>query len=174
MIAVSRAGWSAALPFSLGLLALVISTPAQSQISNLPYQAGGNAGVSYGARQAILNDRLLGVRPKNMVRGVDGSLLDTVRRDNQAFLRSPATGAFLPGGSSRRGWATGLGTGLGWGGLSSAYGGALSYRYNVSGVGAESMMQWISMLDYGDGRFYGAGASTGGATPLDQWIVQTD
>lgn len=173
MIAVYR-GWSVVPPLSLALSILIISAPAQSQIGNLPYQAGGNAGVSYGARQAILNDRLLGVRPKNMVRGLDGSLLDTARRDNQVFLRSPATGAFLPGGSPRRGWATGLGTGLGWGGLASAYGGALSYRYNVSGVGAESMMQWISMLDYGDGRFYGVGSPAGVTTPLDQWIGQTN
>lgn len=173
MIAVSKAGRSAALPFSLALLAMIASSPVQAQAGNLPYQPGGGAGISYGARQAVLNARLLGVRPRNLMRGADGSLLDVARRGNQVFLRSPETGAFLPGGSPRRGWATGMGTGLGWGGMSSAYGGALSARYGMGGMAAESMMQWISLLDFGDGR-YGGLPPGGTVTPLDLWIGQGD
>lgn len=145
---------------------------AQAQAGNLPYQSG-NAGMSSGARQAILNARLLGSTPRNLVRGADGSLLDVSRRGSQAFLRSPETGAILRGGSPSRGWSTGLGTGLGWGGLGSAYSGALSYRSR--GSSADSMMQWISMLDLGSSRSYAGGLSAGeSASPIDQWTAQND
>lgn len=160
-------------PIFFAAALLAGATAAQAQAGNLPYQSGG-AGISTGARQAILNARLLGSTPRNLVRGPDGSLLDVSRRGSQAFLRSPETGAILPGGSPGRGWSTGLGTGLGWGGLASAYGGALSQRY-ARGSSAESMMQWISMLDMGSGRSYSGGFSvseTGG--PIDQWTGQND
>lgn len=151
-------------------LLLVSATAVQAQVNNLPYQLG-NAGLSYAGRQAILNDKLLNSRPKNLVRGIDGSLLDVSRRDNQAFLRSPQTGAILPGGSPRRGWATGLGTGLGWGGSINVYSAALSYRYARPG---ESMMQWISMLDMGPSRAYGSYSVSDSESPIDQWTAQTD
>lgn len=149
------------------------ATSAHAQAGNLPYQSG-SAGFSYGGRQAILNAKLLNSRPKTLVRGSDGSLLDVSRRGSQAFLRSPETGAILPGGSPRRGWATGLGTGLGWGGMASAYGGALSYRYGGSGAAGDSLMQWISMLDMGSGRFYGGVSISESGSPIDQWTGQND
>jgi hypothetical protein len=147
-------------------------TTAQAQAGNLPYQSG-SAGLSYGGRQAILSAKLLNSRPRNLVRGVDGSLLDVSRRGSQAFLRSPETGAILPGGSPRRGWATGLGTGLGWGGMASAYSGALSYRYGRSS-GADSMMQWISMLDMGLSQSYAGLSISESESPIDQWTGQND
>lgn len=154
-------------------LALAAVPAAQAQAGNLPYQSGG-AGLSYGARQAILNARLLGSRPQNLVRGADGSLLELSRRGSQASLRSPETGTILPGGGPRRGWATGLGTGLGWGGMASAYSGALSAGYGRSGA-ADSLMQWISMLDMGFGHSYGGDVSSGGSSsPIDLWIGQND
>jgi len=149
------------------------ATSAYAQAGNRPYQSG-SAGLSYGGRQAILNAKLLNSRPKNLVRGSDGSLLDVSRRGSQAFLRSPETGAILPGGSPRRGWATGLGTGLGWGGMASAYGGALGYRYGGSGSGGESLMQWISMLDMGPGRSYVGVSISESESPIDQWTGQND
>lgn len=148
------------------------ATAVQAQAGNLPYQSGG-AGLSYGGRQAILNAKLLNSRPKNLVRGSDGSLLDVSRRGSQAFLRSPETGAILPGGSPRRGWATGLGTGLGWGGMAGAYSGALGNSYARAGAG-ESMMQWISMLGMGPSRSYGGFAISESESPIDQWTGQND
>lgn len=157
--------------FCVAMFAMAGAGPVQAQAGNLPYQSGG-VGISYGARQALLNARLLDSRPRNLVRGPDGSLLDVTRRGNQAFLRSPQTGAVLPGGGPGRGWATGLGTGLGWGGGSGAYSGALSYRY-APGGSAGSMMQWISMLDFSAGRSYGDGLSDAGG-PIDLWIGAND
>lgn len=161
-----------AVLFGTAVLVCASGQVAQAQAGNLPYQSG-NAGISAGARQAILNARLLGSTPRNLVRGPDGSLLDVSRRGSQAFLRSPETGAILRGGSPSRGWSTGLGTGLGWGGLGSAYSGALSYRSR--GSSADSMMQWISMLDMGQGRYYGSGLPAGeSGSPIDQWTGQND
>lgn len=163
--------------FVLGAAAFMAGPiTALAQAGNLPYQSG-NAGLSYGGRQAILNAKLLNSRPRNLVRGSDGSLLDVSRRGSQAFLRSPETGAILPGGSPRRGWSTGLGTGLGWGGMASAYSGALGYRSGRSGrsgAAGESIMQWISMLDTGSRGSY-AGVSIGESeSPIDQWTGQND
>lgn len=144
---------------------------AHAQAGNLPYQSGG-AGISSGARQAIMNARLLGSRPSNLVRDGNGGLLDVSRRGNQAFLYSPGDGAFLPGARPGRGWATGLGTGLGWG-LFAANGGLASY-YGRSNHPADSMMQWIAMLGPGLGRISTEGLSpvSSSATPLDLWIEQ--
>lgn len=149
------------------------ATAVQAQAGNLPYQSG-SAGLSYGGRQAILNAQLLNSRPKNLVRGSDGSLLDVSRRGSQAFLRSPETGAILPGGSPRRGWATGLGTGLGWGGMTSAYSGGLGYRHARAGGAGEAMMHWISMLDMDPGRSYGGFSISESGSPIDQWTGQND
>ncbi|MBP7063141.1 hypothetical protein [Ferrovibrio sp.] len=153
--------------------AVLYDGAAHAQAGNLPYQAGG-AGISTGARQAILNARLLGNRPANLVRDGAGGLLDVSRRGNQAFLSSPGNGAFLPGARPGRGWAAGLGTGLGWG-LFPANASLASY-YGRSNHPAESMMQWISLLGPGISRMSAEGMSplSDAASPLDAWIFQAD
>ncbi|MEL3892106.1 hypothetical protein V6B08_17630 [Ferrovibrio sp. MS7] len=155
-------------------LTLFSGGAALAQAGNLPYQAGGGTGVSSGARLAILNARLLGSRPGNLVRDGAGGLLDVSRRGSQAFLYSPGSGAFLPGARPGRGWATGLGTGLGWG-LFAASGGLASH-YGRSNHPADSMMQWISMLGPGLGRGSAEGLlpPSNAGTPLDAWISQDD
>jgi hypothetical protein len=149
---------------------------ADAQIGNQPYRPGGGVGISNAARQAIQNDRILGSRPRNLVRGADGSLLDVSRTNNQAFARSSANGAFLS--SSARygaGWPTGLGTGLGWGNMNLGWGGSGGgggSGYGRSSFASESMMQWISMLSFGGGPAFTPSGS--GSTPLDIWIGQRE
>jgi len=161
-----RLGAAALLTFLLATAA----TPASAQAGNSPYQPGG-VGLSVGARQAILNSRVLGVRPRNMVRGADGSLVSITRRGDQALLRSSDTGEFIPGGRSSRGWGQGLGTGLGWGGSGGGYAAA-----SGRGGGSGSIMQWISMLDFGGGSSFGTSLvpPSDGTTPLDMWIDQNE
>lgn len=143
-------------------------SPASAQAGNQPYQS--RIGISYGARQAILNARLLDSRPRNLVRGPDGALLDVTRRNNLPFLSYPGEATFLPGARPSRGWATGLGTGLGWGGNANA--GGVSYPYS-GGTGAGSIMLWISLLDTFDTHLYAPPVS-GRPTPIDSWIGQND
>lgn len=153
------------LGLALGI-AVLTSAPALAQ-SNLPYQAGG-AGMSFGYRQAILNDRLLGSRPSALVRGPSGDLLDVNRQGSQVFLRSPDSGVFLAGARPNRGWPTGLGTGLGWGGMALA---ATGGGYVGSWRTGDSLTQWIALLPASDGlSSWGGLTSGGGETPMDIWI----
>lgn len=159
---------TAKLILALGI-ALLSSAPVLAQ-SNMPYQAAGGVGISLGYRQAILNDRLLGSRPSALVRGPSGELLDVERRGSQAFLRSPDSGAFLPGARPNSGWPTGLGTGLGWSGTSLT---GNSVRYIGARGMSDSVTSWIAMLPADNEQAYWGGLrSDGGATPMDIWIRQ--
>lgn len=158
------------LGMALGI-ALLSSAPAMAQ-SNMPYQPGGSTGMSLGYRQGILNDKLLGSRPSALVRGPNGELLDVQRQNSQVFLRSPNSGAFIPGARPNAGWATGLGTGLGWNG---AIGSATGIRYGGFWEGSNSLTTWIAMVPAGDGQYRWGGLVTGGgATPIDTWIQQLE
>lgn len=160
-----------ALGFALGI-AVIASGPAQAQ-SSLPYKPGGGTGLSVGARQAIINDRLFGSRPTALIRSPGGLLFNIRRENNQALLQSPEGGAFLPGARPNSSWPTGLGTGLGWGG--GATGG--SFYAGSAGVGTSgaSLTGWIAMLPAGGGSSYGGGLVSGNtATPIDSWIRQLE
>ncbi len=142
---------------------------AHAQIGNAPVISGG-LGISQAGRQAILDSRLRDSRPRNLLRGADGALLDVARQGNAAYLRSRSNGAFFA--TSRSGWGSGLGTGLGWG----LAGGHASYLSGPSGGRADSLWQWIAMMQAPLGRSYAdAGlADSAGRTPIDAWIGQTE
>ena len=157
------------LGLALGIF-LLASAPAMAQ-SNMPYQPGG-PGMSLGYRQGILNDKLLGSRPSALVRGPNGELLDVQRQGSQVFLRSPDSGAFLPGARPNSGWPTGLGTGLGWSGTIGSAGGV---RYGSSWEPSNSLMSWIAMLPASNGSSRWSGlVSGGGVTPINTWIQQLE
>ncbi len=142
---------------------------AHAQIGNSPVMPGG-IGISQAGRQAILDSRLRDSRPRNLVRGADGSLLEIARQGDQAFLRTRSNDVFFA--NARGGWGSGLGTGLGWGNA----GGRASYSGGQYVSRSDSLWQWISMIQASMGRSYSdAGlADSGGRTPIDEWIGQTD
>ena len=162
------------LAFGIALgIAVASSTPALAQ-SNLPYKPGGGTGLSVGARQAIINDRLFDSRPTVLLRSPGGLLFGIRRENNQALLQSPEGGAFLPGARPNSSWPTGLGTGLGWGGA--ATGGSFYAGSGGVGVSGTSLTGWIAMLPAGGGgASYGGGLVVGStATPIDSWIRQLE
>lgn len=165
-------GFSFAIALGLSL-AVAAGGPAMAQ-SNLPYKPGGGTGLSIGARQAIINDRLFGSRPTALIRSPSGLLFGIRRENNQALLQSPEGGAFLPGARPNRSWPTGLGTGLGWSGVS-AGGGFYAGTAGV-GVSGASLSGWIAMLPAsGGGSSSGGGLIIGNtATPIDSWIRQLE
>ncbi len=142
---------------------------ANAQIGNSPVLPGG-IGISQAGRQAILDSRLRDSRPRNLVRGADGSLLEIGRQGNQAFPRTRSNDVFFA--NARGGWGSGLGPGLGWGNA----GGRASYSGGPYVSRNDSLWQWISMIQASMGRSYSdAGlADSGGKTPIDEWIGQTD
>ena len=145
--------------FSLAMLGCGL---AFAQSGNQPYRPG-TVGMSYAARQAILNAKILNVHPRALVRAPDGTLATIVRRNHTALVQIDG-GDFIPGARPHAGWGTGLGTGLGW-----------SIVRNVGGGNAPSwessatLNTWISMIsaDVISGNYYG-----GGGTPIDVWIFQ--
>lgn len=153
---------------------LVCVNLASAQVGNAPYSPGisqPGAGISLGHRQAILNAKIYGQRPKALVRGPSGELLSIQRSGRNALVLNPGDGNFVPGARPNAGWPTGLGTGLGWNLISFGAGGG--YRSEPS----QSLDTWISLVPSGpDGSMsnYGIFSNGSGGTPINTWIMQLD
>ena len=85
------------------IAAFLITTAsvAFAQLDNRPFSfnsaAGNGVGMSLGGQQAILNDRLFGARPQNLVRDQNGALLEIVKGPgDSAITRIPGTNELLP------------------------------------------------------------------------------
>jgi len=163
------------LGLSLGVVVMTV-TPALAQ-SNLPYRPGGGVGLSTAARQAITNNQVFGTTPRALIRSSPDGLLFGIQREGRtALLQSPEGGAFLPGARPNRSYPTGLGTGLGWSGVSFGGVGLSSGFSGSAGIGTSSisLASWINQLPSGstgarDGSTVFLSSST---TPIDAWIQQ--
>ena len=168
---ISVAGIATVLGTAIGAI-LLFGTSAQAQ-SNLPYQPGGGTGLSIGARQAIINDRLFDSRPTALLRSQFGLLFGVRREENQVLIQSPEGGAFLPGARPNSAWPTGLGNGLGWGGHTT--GGSFYTGIVGGGVSGSSLPGWIAMLPEADARPFSGGLFIGNtANTIDSWIWQLE
>jgi hypothetical protein len=79
----------------------VSGSGAVAQLNNMPYAfrgtADGSVGMSVGGRQAILNQQISGITPANLVRGVNGQLLDVQKSaGGTAIVSYPGTGQTIP------------------------------------------------------------------------------
>lgn len=95
---------------------LIISSTAFTQMNNEPYSFNNapGAGMSVGGKQAILNEKIFGQTPDNLVRGPSGQLLDvTEGPGHSAIVSYPGNGRFIPGfkGADFRGGNTGMAAG---------------------------------------------------------------
>lgn len=121
--------------------------------------ATGGAGMSLAYRQAILDAKIDNRRPRNLVRGADGLLLDVERRDGQAFVRARSA-PLIPGqafGRGSGGIAVG-GFGLGGGAITAWIGQVQRGIFDVSQVdvgidprfayhaGYHAIDEWIALL----------------------------
>lgn len=74
---------------------------AYAQLNNKPYafrNSPGGLGMSPAGKQAILNDKVLGRTPDNLVRGPDGYLLDVIKGPgNVVIVQREGQGGFIPG-----------------------------------------------------------------------------
>ena len=78
---------------SLGLSG---TTDAQAQMDNQPYAFPGGSGISIGGKQAIMNQEINNLTPKNLVRGADGHLLDVTKGAGGIAITRTEDGAFVP------------------------------------------------------------------------------
>lgn len=82
------------------VLVMLLAGTASAQLSNQPFSfknANGGLGMSVGGREAILNEKIQGIRPDNLVRAPNGELLEVQKgRDGSAFVSYPGTGQAIP------------------------------------------------------------------------------
>lgn len=79
---------------------LFLAGTAQAQLINRPFSfntPSGGVGMSIGGRQAILNDKILGSRPDNLVRGADGQLITVISGPGRSAISSIEGGGTIPG-----------------------------------------------------------------------------
>lgn len=86
---------------SAALVLAALHGVAEAQMDNRPFSfrnsPNGGVGMSLGGREAILNDKLFGTRPKNLVRDQNGVLLEIIKGPGDAAIaRESATGSLLP------------------------------------------------------------------------------
>jgi len=89
------------LAISMVLGFSIIGHSALAQMDNRPFSfkgtPDGGIGMSVGGQQAILNDKILGFRPKNLVKSSSGILLDVARGPgNSAIVSNEGNSGFLP------------------------------------------------------------------------------
>lgn len=99
------------------LLLCGLGGAASAQMNNRPYAfktITGGVGMSMGGKQAILNQKIYGVSPENMVRAPDGVLLDVQKGPGGAAIVSTEGGGFIPSyrGTSFRGNNTDMAVGV--------------------------------------------------------------
>jgi hypothetical protein len=151
-------------------MAIVSASAATAQVGNTPYSPGATragAGISFGYRQAIVNAKVPGLRPRALVKGPNGELLNIQRNGRNALVYSPGDGSYIPGARPNASWPTGLGTGLGWNLVSYSGGGGYVT------APAQSINSWISLVPVGAGEATSSfGLYNDGGTPIDTWIMQ--
>jgi hypothetical protein len=86
------------ISFSLALFA--VCQPASAQFNNKPFQfknAPNGIGMSYGGKQAIINEKIFDYRPDNMLRDNGGNLLSVEKtKGGSALVRYNGTNDIIP------------------------------------------------------------------------------
>lgn len=139
---------------------VMVSATAYTQMRNEPYtfrNAPNGMGMSIGGQQAILNERLFGETPRNLVRGPSGQLLDVTRGPgHSAIVSFQGNGGIIPGykGADYRQGNAGMAVGVFNSFFTPSYYSGTSYAsyaaYGDSQTGA-IVSSWTSkaMSDYG-------------------------
>lgn len=90
----------AVLPALIFVFVLVWAQQSHAQFNNKPYSFNtptGAPGMSVAGRRAMLNDQLFDIRPRNMLRAEDGSLLSVEKGKGGTAIVTDSSGNVLPG-----------------------------------------------------------------------------
>lgn len=148
--------------FFLGFM----TTDASAQMSNKPFSfsgGGSSLGMSSAARQAILNQKLTGATPDNLIRGPNGALLEVTRGPGSTAVTRDQAGVAIPGFRGR-GNVAGGGVGLFnnfFYGSTGRRSGAYTFASRITG---DAIAGWTGMVS--GGRVYSGGNS------VDAWTSQ--
>jgi hypothetical protein len=77
----------------------LFAADGSAQMNNKPFsfKGGSSLGMSSAARQAIINQKLTGVTPDHIARGVDGGLIEIARGPGSNAVARGADGVVLTG-----------------------------------------------------------------------------
>lgn len=142
-------GAAAAIAVAASAWVQLSAASAWAQLSTEPYsyRSGGSVGMSNAYRQAMMDKEITGSRPRNLLRGADGSLLVVEERNSQAVVTSrPSSYLFYRGGNVAGVNIAGAGYGLGFGSSIDGW----------TGPG-------VAVIPPGAGR-----------PPIDSWVAQVD
>lgn len=135
---------------------------ASAQMNSQPYKfkGGSSLGMSDAGRQAILNQKLDGRTPDNIMRGANGSLIEITKGPNNVAIARGSDGVVIPGYHGRGG---AFGGGVGWFnpyfvGGSGSNNGTSNF---ASMITSNSIAGWTGMV---------VGGNVGGANSIDSWM----
>lgn len=83
----------------VGAFAMFHVAAAEAQQNNRAFSfngSGGGSGMSFGARQAIVNQQVLGITPNQLVTGPGGVLLNVQRGPGGSAIVSTLGGTVIP------------------------------------------------------------------------------
>jgi hypothetical protein len=90
---------------------VLLAGEASAQMNNKPFSFGNRGGSSLGmstaARQAILNKKLTGATPNNIMRGPGGALIEITKGPGSMAIATGQDGVVLQGYHGRSGVLTG-------------------------------------------------------------------
>ena len=136
---------------------------ASAQMNNKPFSfsgGGSSLGMSSAARQAILNQKLTGITPDNIMKGPGGALIEISRGPNNIAIATGQDGVVLQGYHGRGGVAIG-GAGLFnpfFNGTSGQRRGSFTYASQLTG---NAIAGWTGMVS--------GGAAYSGGNSIDAW-----
>lgn len=141
----------------------LMTAGASAQMNNKPFSfsGGSSLGMSSAAKQAILNQKLTGSTPDNIMRGPSGALITVTRGPNNVAIATGQDGVVLQGYHGRGG-AFGGGAGLFnsyFLGNSGQRSGGYTFASRLTG---NAIAGWTSMVS-------GGGASYSGGNSVDAW-----
>ncbi len=83
----------------VGAFAMFHVAAAEAQQNNRSFSfngSGGGSGMSFGARQAIVNQQIFGITPNQLVTGPGGVLLNVQRGPGSSAIVSTLGGVVIP------------------------------------------------------------------------------
>jgi len=140
-----------------------LAADASAQMNNKPFSfkgGGSSLGMSAAAKQAILNKKLTGVTPDNIMRGPGGALIEISRGPNNVAIARGQDGVTLQGYHGRGGVLSG-GAGLFnpfFYGSSGQRSGSFTFASQLT---SNAIAGWTSMV--------GGGVVQGGGNSIDAW-----
>lgn len=158
---------------STALVLSALQGAAVAQMDNRPFSfknsPAGGVGMSVGGREAILNDKLFGAQPRNLVRDQNGALLEIVEGPgNTAIARMPGTEMLIPSyrGTSFTGGNPAMAVGI-FNGFFVPRPADQEFCCNAANLSGAAVSTWTARVVSG-----GVGVSYNGDSLVDIWTGQ--